>query len=192
MVVEGDCSSEEWFASLGAARETERLGRQVYRTLNLVADSLPVRGWSHYFHWYCDASSWNEKPVDKNVHPISENDPNVWAQWLSWPGPCCQQRFESELEVSDAFGYLLEGRLVSVAQLQTSQEEFAWEFGVDTLREFRNRGFATEVSRAATSLILERERIPWYYYDHYNHASARIPQKLGFFLHLEGVFSHST
>ncbi|MBC8472876.1 MAG: GNAT family N-acetyltransferase [Planctomycetes bacterium] len=83
------------------------------------------------------------------------------------------------------------GIAVSAAQIFTNKEEFAWEFGPSTLPEFRRRGFATEACRAATGLILELGRIPWYYYDHYNAASARIPEKLGYSLYSEGLFSHN-
>ena len=191
VVQEGDHLLEEWFAKLATDEETERPDVRVYGPLARLADSLEVRGWSHYFHWYCDASSCNDSPIEAHVQPISEDDQDVWKQWLKWPGPFCQARFETRFEISDAFGYVSDGRLVSVAQLQTAGEEFAWEFGVDTLRGFRGRGFATEVCRAATAFILEQGQIPWYYYDHYNHASAQIPQKLGYSLYAEGVFSHN-
>ena len=194
---EGDRLLAEWFANLGKPPETVRPDEEgstqrlrVYTPLARLAKPLRIRGWSHYFHWYCDPSSWNEKPLDKHVHPIREDDPQLWEQWLTWHGPFCEQSFSGDWEVSDAFGYVLDGKLVSVAQLQTSSKEFAWEFGVDTLPEFRCRGFATEVSRAATAFVLKRDQIPWYYYDHYNRASSRIPQKLGYFLYMEGLFSH--
>lgn len=191
VVQESDPALEAWFARLETDEEAERPHAQVYAPLTRLAESLRVRGWSHYVHWYCDAPSWSDDPIDSHVRPISREDQKVWKQWLKWPGPFCHPRFESRFEISDAFGYILDDRLVSVAHLQTAADEFAWEFGVDTLRGFRSRGFATEVSRAATSSILEQGQIPWYYYDHYNHASSRIPQKLGYFLYAEGVFSHN-
>lgn len=183
MVREGDYVSEEWFKRLATDEEIERPDAQIYDPLAQVTESLPVRGWSHYFHWYCHPSSWSDKPIDRNVHPIREDDPEIWEQWLEWPGP---KHFEFS-----AFGYVLDGQLVSAAQLFANPEDFAWEFGPSTLPEFRCRGFATQVCRAATAFILKHGRIPWYYYDHYNLPSSRIPQKLGYFLYAEGLFSHN-
>lgn len=182
---ESDRLQEEWFAR--GAKDEERptlRDAATYGPLARLAESLDVRDWSHYFHWYCDASSWNDKPIDKHGRLIREDDPQIWEQWLKWRLP------RKHSEFSYAFGYILEGQLVSAAHLFTDSEDFTWEFGINTLPEFRCRGFATEACRAATALILKHNRIPWYYYDHYNLPSSRIPQKLGYFLYMEGLFSH--
>lgn len=191
LVRDGDTLLETWFAQLASNKNVERPGAQAYRVLAQLTDPRRVRGWSHYVHWYCSPSSHRDKPVDAHVRAVNERDPKVWIQWLHWPGPFCRASFAEHFDVSNAFGYVLNGTLVSVAQLQTSLQEFAWEFGVDTLAQFRRRGFATQVARAATAFIIKRRRIPWYYYDHYNHASAGVPQKLGYLNCLEGVFSHA-
>ena len=186
---EGDRLQEEWFQR--GAKDEERATLRdtaTYRPLGRLAESLKVRGWSHYVHWYCDPSSWDDKPIDKHVRLIREDDPEIWEQWLKWPGPIGGPGTQSE--ISEAFGYVLDGQLVSAAQLFVNSEDFAWEFGPSTLPEFRCRGFATEACRAATALILKHNRIPWYYYDHYNLPSSRTPQKLGYFLYSEGLFSH--
>jgi len=162
-----------------------------YELLQHLVEPLQIRGWSHYFHWYCDSSLWNDEPISKNVHPIREDDPQLWEQWLKWPGPVGGPGAHKHFEFSDTFGYVLDSQLVSVAQLFANSQDFAWEFGPSTLPKFRCRGFATEVAKAATKFILEHGRIAWYYYDHYNHASARIPQKLRYFLYSEGLFSHN-
>ncbi|TES93533.1 MAG: GNAT family N-acetyltransferase [Candidatus Cloacimonadota bacterium] len=188
---EGDILLNEWYLKLGTADEIERPKAMAYSTLVKLAQSLNIRGWSHYYHWYCDPSNWNSQRLNKCVSVTQENDLRRWEQWLSWPGPFCQAKFDKYFEISDAFGYFLNGQLVSVAQIQANHKDFAWEFGVDTLSKYRGRGYATEVCRGVVKHIIEHNRIPWYYYDHYNHASERIPQKLGFFLYFEGLFSHS-
>ena len=113
-----------------------------------------MRGWSHYPHWYCDPSWPGPGPIDRHVSPIAQEDPQLWEQWLAWPGPFCSPRFCEHFEVHDAFGYVLDGRLVSAAQLLAGTSDFAWEFGVETLDGFVRRGFATEAARAATQRIL--------------------------------------
>jgi len=186
----GDSVMQDWFDRLGTPGEAKRPSASAYLPLAQIAESLPVRGWSHYYHWYCDPSSWDGAAADPQVFLIDRSDAGLWEQWQEWPGPFCQDKFTSHFEVSDAFGYVLDGKLVSVAQLQTSHEEFAWEFGLDTLPDYRGRGFGPAAARAATSLILDRGRVPWYYYDHYNRASSRVPHKLGFFLYVHGLSSH--
>ncbi len=189
---DGDEVLLDWFGRLGTAQEIQRPEETAYRPLRLLAEPLKVRGWSHYLHWYCDGSSAARMPMDRHVIAINRDRPEIWEQWLKWPGPVGGPGNHGYFEVSDAFGYILEGQLVSAAQIFTTKDEFAWEFGPSTLPDFRRRGFATEVCRAATQFILEQGQIPWYYYDHYNVPSARIPEKLGYSLYSEGLFSHNS
>ena len=68
--------------------------------------------------------------------------------------------------------------------------DFAWDYGIDTLPEFCRRGFATEACKAVTASILRHGQVPWYYYNHYNHPSSRLPQKMGYFFYSETLVSH--
>jgi predicted GNAT family acetyltransferase len=92
--------------------------------------------------------------------------------------------------VCDAFGYVLEGKLVSAAQLEAHPDEEAWEAGVDTLLRYRGKGYATQVLKTVTSFIISRGKIPWHYTDHYNRPSMKLPDHLGYFRYAEGLFSH--
>ena len=182
----------DWFDSLDQrpdteAREQDR-GDRGYRRMNRIAPDLKLRGWCHYLHWYCDAASWTPRH-DEHVRPITEAQSELWQQWLSWPGPMVGPKLHDQFEIADAFGYVLEGKLVSAAQVEASSKDFAWEYGIDTRPEFRGRGFATAVVNSVTSFIMEQGRIPWHYHDHYNKASMRLPEKAGFFRYCEGLFS---
>jgi RimJ/RimL family protein N-acetyltransferase len=156
-----------------------------------LAESLPVRGWSHYLHWYCDCAKWAGGSPDAHVVHIGQDNPRIWEQWQRWPGTVGGPSHHAHFEVSDAFGYVPDGQLVSAAQLSADAADHAWDFGPSTLPAFRCWGFATEVCRAATTFILGRGRVPWYYCDHHNRASARIPAKLGYTTYAEGLFSHA-
>ena len=50
-------------------------------------------------------------------------------------------KLRDQFDITDAFGYVLAGKLVSAAQVEADSKDFAWEYGVDTLPSFRNRGF---------------------------------------------------
>jgi RimJ/RimL family protein N-acetyltransferase len=188
LVADGDRLQQDWFDRMQATGERgASRGDQGYETMNRVAESLHLRGWSHYMLSYCDPASWAPQ-LDKHVRPITEDQPDLWKQWQSWPGPMVGPRIAEQFEIADAFGYVLDGRLVSAAQLEASPREFAWEYGVDTLPEFRGRGFATAVLNSVTAFIIERGRIAWHYCDHYNRPSRRLPEKLRYFRYGEGLF----
>lgn len=191
LVAEGDRLQQQWYDHMQRTgqRAGDR-GDQGYRVMNRVAESLDVRGWSHYILWYCDPGGWTAE-ADEHVRAITEDDRQLWRQWQSWPGPMVGPGVKERFEIADAFGYVLDGRLVSAAQVEASSREFAWEYGVDTLPEFRGRGFATAVLNRVTSLIMERGRIAWHYCDHYNRPSRRLPEKLGCYRYGEGLFGAS-
>jgi len=184
LVREGDHLSQEWFDHPEMHFDRGAAG---YRTMNRVAAPLKLRGWSHYVFWYCDPATWRPRP-DEHVRLITEHDADIWQQWLAWPGPMVGPHIRDQFEITDAFGYVLEGRLVSAAQIEASPEDFAWEYGVDTLADFRGRGFATAVLNSVTTHIVAQGRVPWHYYNHYNRASARLPAKVGYFHYAEGLF----
>jgi len=188
---EGDRQQELWFAR--GAKEEERptlRNTATYGPLSGLAESLDVPAWSHYFHWYCDPASWSGSPAGGQVRLVRADDPEIWEQWLNWPGPSWGLS-SKESASYEAFGYVLDGRLVSVAQLAFDPENFGWDFGIYTLPEFRRRGFAAEACKAATASILRHGRVPWYYYNHYNLPSSRMPRKLGYFFYAEALVSHA-
>lgn len=88
-------------------------------------------------------------------------------------------------------GYVLDGRLVSVGQVQAHHDEYAWEFGVDTLPEFRRRGFATAVLKSVIAYVIAKGHVPYHYADIYNKPSLRLPQKLGCSTYCEVLVGHS-
>ena len=188
IVSTGDRLQQVWFDEMQATGERgASRGDEGYETMNRVAESLHLRGWSHYILSYCDPASWTPQ-LDEHVRPFREAQPDLWKQWQSWPGPMVGSRIAEQFEIADAFGYVLDGRLVSAAQLEGSRKEFAWEYGVDTLAQLRGRGFATAVLNSVTAFIIEQSRIPWHYCDHYNRPSLRLPEKLKYFRYGEGLF----
>ena len=186
---EGDGQQESWFAQ-GARDEERATVRNVatYGPLTQLAASLNVSAWSHYFHWYCDSESWSQAPTSGNARLIQPSDPHLWEEWLKWP--VFWGAGSKESGSYEAYGYVLDGRLVSVAQVILAPDDFAWEFGLFTQPEFRGRGFAAEAGKAATAGIIKHWRVPWYYYNHYNRPSSRMPQKLGYFSYAEALVSH--
>ena len=189
LVSEGDRLQQEWFDQMQATGErgADR-GDGGYRVMNSVARPLQLRGWSHYIHSYCDAASWRRRR-DAHVCRIAEDRPEIWEQWQRWAGSMVGARVQEHFEVADAFGYVLDGEIVSAAQVEAGARDFAWEYGVETLPEFRCRGFATAVVQSVTAFMIEQGRIPWHYCDAYNRPSVRLPEKAGYFRYGEGLFS---
>ena len=182
--------SQRWFD--GGAHDNPHMKRTesdtAYSSMSELASGIPLRGWSHYVLSYADAPA-GKAQQDPYVQRIGPEVPDVWRQFQEWPGPMCGPHLAEHFPVSDAFGYVLDGELVSVAQLEARPDEVEWEFGVDTLPEHRCRGFATAVVKTVTAHIVQQGRIPWHYTDHYNRPSRRLPVKLGYFLYGEGLFS---
>ncbi|MBC8472878.1 MAG: hypothetical protein H8D56_25735 [Planctomycetes bacterium] len=106
-----------WFGKLGTAQEIRRPGETAYQPLSQLAEPLKLRGWSHYLHWYCDDSSKQLRPIDRHVISIGKDNPEIWEQWLRWPGPVGGPGNHQHFEVSDAFGYVLQEQLVSAAAI---------------------------------------------------------------------------
>jgi RimJ/RimL family protein N-acetyltransferase len=186
----GDCLGQEWFD--GGAHENTQMKRSDvtagYQVMNRLALGMRLRGWSHYILSYAEASS-HVSVRDPNVQKITADIPHRWEQWQSWPGPMCGPSISRHFPISAAFGYVLRNELVSAAQLEAYPDELAWEYGVDTLPAYRNRGFATRVVRCITSYIVEQGHVPLHYTDHYNRPSRRLPEKSGYFRYGEGLFS---
>ena len=185
----GDRLQQAWFDRRGTEAASERPGPDAYAVLHKLAPGFSLRGWSHYIFSYADPASWQPR-LDDHVCFLSEEQREVWAQWQRWPGPMCCPGHADRFDVVDAFGYVLDGRLVSVGQIEAHLDEDAWEYGVDTLPAFRCRGFATAVLHAVTAHILRQGRIPYHYADAYNRPSLRLPAKLGYVRYGEGLFSH--
>ena len=189
LVGEGDRLQQDWFDKLGTERTVERPSAEAYPAMHKLAESFRLRGWSHYVFSYANPASWKPQP-DRHVCIITEGKLNLWDQWQQWPGPMCSPEHCDHLKIADAFGYVLDGHLVSVGQIEAYESEYAWEYGVDTLPEFRVRGFATAVLVAVTACIIQRKHVPYHYTDCYNRPSMRLPVKLGYFRYAEGLFSH--
>ena len=191
LVAEGDRSSQQWFD--GGAHSNPKLKRAesdaAYTAMNDLVSGVALRGWSHYVLSYGDAPV-AEAAHNPHVHRISPDQSDVWDQFRGWPGPMCGTDVCKHFAVSDAFGYVLDGKLVSVAQLEAQSQELEWEYGIDTLPEYRSRGFATAILEMVTAYIAQQGHIPWHYTDHYNRPSRRLPKKLGYFQYGEGFFSH--
>ena len=185
---DGDRLSQAWF-DRGADHSQDR-GDRGYRIMNRLAASLNLRGWSHYLIYYCDPDSWSSES-DEQVVRITPDLPHIWKQWERWPGPMVGPVVCDHFPICDAFGYVLDGKLVSAAQLEAHPDEDAWEAGVDTLPGYRGRGYARQVLKTTTSFIISKGSIPWHYTDHYNRPSRRLPERLGYFRYAEGLFSHA-
>jgi len=189
-VADGDRASQRWFD--GGAHDNPHMQRPksdaAYLVMNELMSGFPLRGWSHYVLSYANVEM-DQTPSDPHVLRLTPDHPSAWGQFQKWPGPMCGPHISKHFPVSDAFGYMLDDKLVSVAQLEARPEELEWEYGVDTLPEYRVRGFATAVLKTVTAHIAEQGHVPWHYTDHYNRPSRRLPVKLGYLLYGEGLFS---
>lgn len=192
LAAEGDRLSQRWFD--GGAHDNPEMERSesdaAYRVMNELTSGFPLRGWSHYVMSYATAPAATTEH-SPHVQRISPDRPRIWKQFLAWSGPMCGPHICVQFPVSDAFGYLLDGKLVSVAQIEAQPEELEWEYGVDTLPAYRCRGYATAVLRTVTAYIADRGHVPWHYTDHYNRPSRRLPAKLGYYEYGQGLFSHA-
>jgi len=191
LCAEGDGQYQEWFdrGMPEEQRNTVR-GPSAYVTFARLAEGLPVRTWSHYLHWYYEPSSPPERPVDEHVRRVQADDGEVWQQWQAWPGPVCCPDFDRPGGLTAVFGYVLDRKLVSVAQIQAGKDDFGCELAVETLDDFVGRGFATEATRALTQHVVDLGRLPWYYHDHYNVPSSKVLRKLRYSLYAETLVSH--
>jgi|GEM_PF-6177960 len=188
LLEDGDRLSQKWFDN-GADHSKDR-GDKGYGTMNMLAEGLNLRGWSHYLLWYCNPDTWSGDTDD--AVKITPDLTGIWEQWLNWPGPMVGPVVCNHFPICDAFGYVTDGKLVSAAQLEAHPDEFVWEYGVDTLPRYRGKGYATAVLKTVTTYIIQEGKIPWHYTDHYNRPSRRLPEHLGYFKYAEGLFSHGS
>lgn len=81
-----------------------------------------------------------------------------------------------------AFGVFQEGRLVSVSEAPAigNMQDLIEELGVDTLPEFRRRGYGKAVISLMTKAILDVGRIPIYECSFKNEASIRLAKAVGY------------
>jgi len=81
-----------------------------------------------------------------------------------------------------AFGVFQEGRLVSVSEAPAigHMQGLIEEVSVDTLPEYRRRGYGKAVISAMTKAILDIERIPIYECSFKNEASIRLAKAIGY------------
>ncbi|KKK93707.1 hypothetical protein LCGC14_2690200, partial [marine sediment metagenome] len=71
IAAEGDSQAEQWFARGARDDEKQQMrGAGAYPTLARLAEGLPVRCWSHYFHWYCDSATWRGGELDAHVREL--------------------------------------------------------------------------------------------------------------------------
>lgn len=121
LVADGDRLSQEWFD--GGAHDNQNMKRAesdaAYCVMNDLASGISLRGWSHYVLSYADASVTEDQP-NHHVQRISQDQADIWDQWRKWPGPMCGPHICKHFPVSDAFGYILDGKLVSVAHARSS------------------------------------------------------------------------
>jgi hypothetical protein len=80
------------------------------------------------------------------------------------------------------------GRLVSWAALKLKSEA-VWEIAVETMADYRGRGYARDVVSAATAHTLEQQRVPIYIHDHDNATSAFVARHVGYQRYAEIILS---
>jgi predicted GNAT family acetyltransferase len=96
---------------------------------------------------------------------------------------------EESLRDGTAFGVVVDGKLVSLASVvptpeATSNYRLAWP-GVETVPEYRRRGYGKAVVSAVTETLLSRDITPVYSCSVTNIASAKTAKSVGYQLYGE-------
>lgn len=137
------------------------------RLCSLVEDAIGsvVRGW--WFRGkrlYCDAARFRDQTIGE-VRTVTTTDEAAAALHRRWGG--------------EVFGQIVDGRVVAWAAVKPFSH-IEWDLRVDTLEEFRGRGYAKSVVSAAVKHILSRDRIAGWGCDRTNIASLRTAESVGF------------
>lgn len=80
------------------------------------------------------------------------------------------------------------GRLVSWAAIKLKSDA-VWELAVETMADYRGRGYGRDVVSAATGHILDQRRVPIYIHDHDNDSSAFVARAIGYQRYAQIVLS---
>lgn len=176
MLAEGVTPSEfytlEWRKKIGSLIGSEEIGKlsHVLYCSPERCQLFPVRGCRRLED--SDVKAFVKMKLDLNP----ECDPK-----------CLARDIRRNIRDGIAFGVFQEGELVSVSEapgighMQNSIEEV----GVDTLPEYRRRGYGKAVISAMTKAILDIGRIPIYRCNSQNKASVRLAKAIGYEKHAD-------
>lgn len=152
----------------------------------VLPEDVAERLWpSQSYNFYVDKKHFQPFSVP-GCRRLSENDRDLIQEMLGSNVYGCPE--ESLLD-GTVFGVIADGKIVSLATVvptpeATSKHGLAWP-GVETLPEYRRRGYAKAVVSGTTETLLSRNIIPVYSCSVTNIASANTARSVGYQLYGE-------
>jgi len=141
--------------------------------------------WSHSFVYYADFEHFRPftVPECRRLNPDDHDLIEEMNQISEFGCP------EESIQDGTAFGVIIDGKLVACSSTiptpnATGKYGLVW-IGVETLPEYRRRGYAKAVVSGTTDTILSREQTPVYGHATWNKASENTAKALGYQLYGE-------
>jgi len=182
-------SIEEIVIDASDAREffTEEYKTRIDETCrSIVPKEIAERLWlSQSFNFYVDKAHFRPSNVPGSRR-VSEDDGDLIREMTGSSKYGCP---EESLKDGTVFGVIADGKLVSLASVvptpdATGKYGLAWP-GVETLPDYRRRGYAKGVVSGVTGTLLSRDIITVYSCSVTNIASANTARSVGYQLYGE-------
>ncbi len=120
--------------------------------------------WFRGIRLYCDSHSFRDQRQG-TVRAVTHTDKTAQEMHRKWGG--------------EVFGQIVGGETVAWAAVKPFSD-IEWDLRVDTLPDFRGRGYAKSVVSAAVEHIISHGRIAGWGCDRTNRASLRTAEAVGF------------
>ncbi|MGB9620497.1 MAG: GNAT family N-acetyltransferase, partial [Armatimonadota bacterium] len=134
-------------------------------TLGRALDPMiDVEFWFRGFRLYCDPASFIDRTFG-DVRDVSNEDARARQMHGFWGGP--------------VFGQIVDGKAVALCAVKPLSD-VVWDLSVETLPNYRGKGYAKSTVSAALRYCLDNGRIAGWGCDRDNTASLRTALSVGF------------